>query len=54
MCEEGKTKKLASAEEMGVSFGHNKAFMALENVFVNSRVVLAYKLGSYSQPLEHP
>jgi hypothetical protein len=39
---------LVSGKEMGVSFGHNKAFMALESVFVNPRIVLAHKPGSYS------
>ena len=48
VCEEGKTKELVSGKEMGVSFGHNKAFMALESVFVNPRIVLAHKPGSYS------
>lgn len=47
-CEEGNTKELASGKDMGLSFGHNKVFMALEGTFMNPGVVLARELGSVS------
>lgn len=48
-CEEGKTKELASGKDMGLSFGHNKVFVALQGIFCDPpRIVLAHKLGSLS------
>lgn len=33
-CEEGKAKELASGKDMGLSFGHNKVFVALQGIFL--------------------